>query len=155
MQNNSEVLTGLVVGRKRDGRCQYDPVLKQELVRRCLAPGVSVARMAMQHGINANLLRVWIMKSQGQRVISPLSDMPAKVLEISHPFVPVQIQAPAAPTRQAPPARLSCTQSSLPATLPMRMQVRLPNGVEVDLNEVRLDDLTGVMQMLSALPCSS
>ncbi len=155
MQNHSEVLIGLVVGRKRDGRCQYDPVLKQELVRRCLAPGVSVARMAMQHGINANLLRIWIMKSQGQSVISSPSDMPAKVPEISHPFVPVQIQAPAAPTMQAPPARMTRAHSSLPATLPMHMQVRLSNGIEVDLNEVRLDNLTAVMQMLSALPCSS
>lgn len=118
MQNNTEVLIGLVVGRRRDGRCQYDPVLKQELVRRCLAPGVSVARMAMQHGIHANLLRIWIMKSQGQSVISPPLDMPAKVPDISHPFVPVQIQAPAAPTMQAPPARVSRAQSSLPATLP-------------------------------------
>jgi transposase len=155
MQNNSEVLTGLVVGRKRDGRCQYDPVLKQELVRRCLVPGVSVARMAMQHGINANLLRLWIMKSQGQSVISPPSDMPAKGPEISHAFVPVQLQASAAPTMQAPPARMARAQSSLPATLSMRMHVRLPNGVEVDLGEACLDDLTGVMQILSALPCSS
>jgi hypothetical protein len=37
----------------------------------------------------------------------------------------------------------------------MRIQVRLPNGVEVDLGETRLDELTGVMQILSALPCSS
>ncbi len=56
---------------------------------------------------------------------------------------------------QTMPARLSRAQSSLPATLPLRMQVRLPNGVEVDLGEACLDDLTGVMQMLSALPCSS
>lgn len=155
MQNNSEVLVGLVVGRKRDGRCQYDPVVKQELVRRCMAPGVSVARMAMQHGINANLLRVWIMKSQGQSAVSPLSDVPATGPEVSHAFVPVQIQAPAALTMQAPPAHLRHTQSSLPTSLPIRMQVRLPNGVQVDLSETRLDDLTGVMQMLSALPCSS
>ena len=155
MQNNSEVLIGLVVGRKRDGRCQYDPVLKQELVRRCIAPGVSVARMAMQHGINANLLRVWIMKSQGQSVVNPQSDVPATGPEVPHAFVPVQIQPSGAPTMQIMPARLLRTQSSLPAPLPMRMQVRLPNGVEVDLGEACLDDLTGVMQMLSALPCSS
>jgi transposase len=155
MQNNSEVLSGLVVGHKRDGRCRYDPDVKQELVRRCMAPGVSVARMAMQHGINANLLRLWIMKSQERSVISPHPGVPAKGQEISHAFVPVQIQAPGAPTTQSVPARMSRAQSSLPATLPLRMQVRLPNGVEVDLGDARLDDLTGVMQMLSALPCSS
>ena len=155
MQNDSEVLGGLVVGHKRDGRCRYDPEVKQELVRRCMVPGVSVARMAMQHGVNANLLRLWIMKCQGQSVIGPQSEVSAKGLETSHAFVPVQIQAPVATTTQDTPARLSCAQSSLLATRPMRMQVRLPNGVEVDLSEARLDDLTGVMKMLIALPCSA
>lgn len=155
MQNNSEVLSGLVVGHKRDGRCRYDPEAKQELVRRCMQPGVSVARMAMQHGINANLLRLWIMKSQGRSVIDPQSGVSAKGLETLPAFVPVQIQAPVSPTTQDMPACISRAHSSLPATRPMRMQVRLPNGVEVDLIEACLDDLTGVMQMLSALPCSS
>jgi hypothetical protein len=50
MQRNSEVLNGLVVGHKRDGRCRYDPQVKQELVRQCMMPGVSVARMAMHLG---------------------------------------------------------------------------------------------------------
>ena len=60
MVKDSEVLSGLVPGRLRDGRCRYDPQVKQELVRRCLQPGVSVAKLAMQHGVNANLLRKWI-----------------------------------------------------------------------------------------------
>lgn len=50
----------LVVGRKRDGRHCYDPEAKRELVEACLRPGVSVAGMALEHGINANLLRKWI-----------------------------------------------------------------------------------------------
>ena len=56
MQKSTEVLSGLVVGHKSDGRCWYDPQVKQELVRQCMRPGVSVARMAMQHAVNANLL---------------------------------------------------------------------------------------------------
>lgn len=63
MQNNLEILSGLVVGHKRNGRCRYDPQVKQELIRQCMMPGVSLARMTMQHGINANLLRMWITKS--------------------------------------------------------------------------------------------
>jgi transposase len=54
---NAELLSRLVVGRKQDGRCKYDPLAKQALVGECLKPGVSVARMAMLYGINANLLR--------------------------------------------------------------------------------------------------
>lgn len=155
MQNNSEVLNGLVVGHKRDGRCRYDPEVKQELVRQCMQPGVSVARMAMQNGINANLLRLWIMKSQGRSVIREQSGAPANELEIAHAFVPVQIQAPVAPTTQTEPANKPHTQRHLPATPLMCMKVRLPNGVKVDLGETRLDDLTDVMQMLNALPCSN
>ena len=64
MQKNSKVLSGLVVGHKSDGRCRYDPQVKQELILQCMKPGVSVARMAMQHAVNANLLRTWITKAQ-------------------------------------------------------------------------------------------
>jgi transposase len=55
-----DVVPNLIVGHKSDGRCVYDREAKQELVRRCQQPGVSVARMALAHGLNANLLRKWI-----------------------------------------------------------------------------------------------
>jgi len=57
---SAELKRRLVSGRKRDGRCAYDPVAKAELVQSCMQPGVSVSRMALQYGINANLLRRWI-----------------------------------------------------------------------------------------------
>jgi hypothetical protein len=69
MENESEVLSGLVLGRMRDGRCRYDPQVKQELVRRCLQPGVSVAAMAMRRGVNANLLRKWISHWQSRNAM--------------------------------------------------------------------------------------
>lgn len=50
----------LVVKHGRDGRCIYDDDAKQELIELCLRPGASVARLALDHGINANLLRNWI-----------------------------------------------------------------------------------------------
>jgi transposase len=34
------------------------------------------------------------------------------------------------------------------------MQVRLPNGVEFNLGEASVEELSPVMQMLSKLPCS-
>jgi len=55
-----DVVPNLLLGHKRDGRCVYDREAKQELVRRCQQPGVLVARMALAHGLNANLLRKWI-----------------------------------------------------------------------------------------------
>ena len=57
---DKEVVRRLVMGRKNDGRAVYDPKAKAEVVRACMKPGVSVARMALQCGVNANLLRRWI-----------------------------------------------------------------------------------------------
>ena len=62
-----DVVPGLVRGRKRDGRSIYDRRAKQELVRRCQQPGVSVAATALAHGLNANLLRKWITMASGGR----------------------------------------------------------------------------------------
>jgi transposase-like protein len=46
-----------------NGRCRYDPEAKRELVEACLQPGISVARMALEHGINANLLRDHLLEA--------------------------------------------------------------------------------------------
>lgn len=55
-----DIVPNLVVGQKRNGRCVYDREAKAELIRRCQQPGVSVAGIALAHGLNANLLRKWI-----------------------------------------------------------------------------------------------
>jgi transposase-like protein len=60
MEHSMELVANLVRGRKSNGRCVYHAAAKRELVRRCLEPGVSVAGIALAHGINANLLRKWI-----------------------------------------------------------------------------------------------
>ena len=62
-----DVVPGLVRGQRRDGRCVYDKQAKRELVRRCKQPGVSVAGMALAHGLNANLLRKWITVASTRR----------------------------------------------------------------------------------------
>ncbi|MGZ8219137.1 transposase [Methylomagnum sp.] len=48
--------------------CRYDPEAKRELVEACLRPGVSVARVALAHGANANLLRKW-MGDSGEKAV--------------------------------------------------------------------------------------
>ncbi|MNL50892.1 Transposase [compost metagenome] len=61
-----ELRSRLVVGRKSDGRGVYDEAAKKELIVACLKQGVSVARMAMEHGVNTDLLRTWIAAYQRQ-----------------------------------------------------------------------------------------
>ena len=109
---NAELLARLVVGRKRDGRCTYDPLAKQALVDECLQPGVSVARVAMLYSVNANLLRTSLAKS-GQL-------NPGKALAPAAAFVAVQVTEPAAPATTNAPVALC-------------LHVRLPNGVALDV----------------------
>ena len=56
-----EIIPNLIRGQKRNGRCIYDRAAKRELICRCLHPGVSLAGMALAHGLNANLLRKWVV----------------------------------------------------------------------------------------------
>ena len=50
----------------RNGKRMYVREFKLGLVRRCLGPGVSVSAVAIEHGINTNLLRKWIDKHAGE-----------------------------------------------------------------------------------------
>lgn len=72
-EKDTELLKRLVVGQKRDGCRCYDKEAKRELIEACMRPGVSVARMALRHGVNANLLRTWIgqYEQQGQTLRFP------------------------------------------------------------------------------------
>lgn len=153
MENNSEILSGLVLGRIRDGRCRYDPQVKQELVRRCLQPGVSVAAMAMQHGVNANLLRKWITQRQSRNAITVGQAVSQETPQSSSAFLAVQVHSGSTNARVAVPTKTSAASNNPPAQS-MHLRVQLPNAVEVDLGATRMQDLLAIMQTLCSLPCS-
>ena len=44
---------------KPDTRRRHDPELKRQVLAECAAPGASVAKVAMTHGINANVVHRW------------------------------------------------------------------------------------------------
>ena len=63
--NSAEVPGQLRVVRVlRNGKRWFDPVEKERLIDACLEPGVSVAGLALAHGINANQLRKWVKLRQ-------------------------------------------------------------------------------------------
>lgn len=128
-ESTTELYRPLVIGRKRDGRNCYDPEAKRELVKACLGPGVSVARLAMQHGVNANLLRTWIgrYRKQCETQGGSAAALPA--------FVPVVTARPTAQMR-----------TGLSATL--------PNGIVLDLSGIEAGEVPRVLACLAALPCS-
>jgi len=67
----AELRGRLGVERKSDGRSVYDEAAKKELIVACLKRGVSVARTAMEHGVNTNLLRTWIAAYQRRSTRGP------------------------------------------------------------------------------------
>lgn len=129
----TELKERLVVGRKRDGRNCYDPQAKRELIEASLRPGVSVAKLALVHGINANLLRKWISKYQRQ-VLAGGSPPPSAAMAAS--FIPVVTVAPRSPI------------------VPTELVARLPNGVRLEWSALPADQLAPILRLLSTLPCS-
>jgi transposase len=110
----------------RNGRRRYDLASKQRLVEACLQPGVSLASTAMQHGVNANVLRKWVAKRQLQ-IGDGLSASP----EPAGPaFIPVIEGSRAAPAAAGVGAVVTCPAVG---SLPARLKVSLPNGVTLTL----------------------
>jgi transposase len=135
-ENPTELTQRLVVGHKRDGRSCYDKEAKRELIEACLRPGVSIARMGLQHGINANLLRTWITRYRRQREIEVGRPAQKEVIGASA-FVPV--------VATNVPARASV----------VRLGAQLPNGVKLELGAAEPGDLVVLLRLLCELPCSS
>lgn len=164
MTKNTELKERLIKGRKRDGRCIYDEQAKSELIRACLKRGVSVARMALEHGINANMLRTWIAHHQRQELRSPSSEQagekatfdpvatPASKVEVvKEPDASMIIESPV--PAFVPVVQASIAVSPVPA-LAIGLHVRLPNGVQFDLDEASLTELSSVLQILGRMKCS-
>jgi len=70
-------------------RRRYSPQLKAQILAECEAPGASVAKVAMAHGINANIVHGW-------RKLARQGDAATGLVQ--REFVPVAV-APAPETR--------------------------------------------------------
>ena len=114
MTEKPDLVEGLIVKPGAHGRRTYSRAAKRELVERCKVPGVSVAGLALLHGINANLLRRWIerfgneSRDAGERrtqrrvallpvtMVEPSSPPPAaaaeSVIEISFRSATIRLQ---------------------------------------------------------------
>ena len=119
------MVDGLVVRASPDGgRRTYSADAKRTLVRLCLQPGVSVAALALSHGINANLLRRWIVR------YSPELGVKAAVTPT---LLPVSTSAP------VPPSRTPDTPDSFIEISFMDMTVRVRGTVDAQALRVVLD----------------
>ena len=94
MLKNSEILTASPSRTHRTYSAQF----KAELVAACGQPGVSIAALAGQHAMNANVLHRWLKEYQrsGRHQLAAYS--PAGALEMTSPvaaFIPLRLPAAA------------------------------------------------------------
>ncbi|WP_126243062.1 transposase [Burkholderia gladioli] len=162
-----------VVRQNSDGRRRYDEKGKRALVEAALRPGVSVARLAQEHGINANLLRKWISKylMEREKGLVPASqdndadghDLPPAVevvdgVAIDLPGSLKRISATATAPASAFVPVVSAPSLTPPtsASMTLALHVRLFNGVELELGKAiaTVDELTTLVQILGRMPCS-
>ncbi|KAA8734689.1 transposase [Acinetobacter qingfengensis] len=64
-------------------RRTFTTEFKQHLIELCQQPDTSVAKVAMQHQVNANLLHKWIRQSRS--IVPALKSLPSP----QHDFLPV------------------------------------------------------------------
>ena len=77
----------------RQRRRRHSDEFKAAVVAECARPGVSIARVALSHGLNANLLRRWVV--DGERVEPSAGTQPAATIEMARrSFVAVPLEAP-------------------------------------------------------------
>jgi len=57
----------LSVVKLQQKRKRYTKVFKQRVIAACAQPGASVARVALNNGLNANMLRKWIRLDQSKQ----------------------------------------------------------------------------------------
>ncbi len=77
-------------GRRR--RRQHSALFKAEAVGACQQAGVSIAAVALARGVNASLLRRWVMQAErGKGPIAIRPTLPSAAVTIPESFVPVQL----------------------------------------------------------------
>ena len=72
-------------------RTSYPKPLKAQIVQECLQPGVSMASVALRHGINANLARKWIPLYHDVQAPALPAFVPIKMEPIARPDQPLLV----------------------------------------------------------------
>jgi transposase-like protein len=66
-------------------RTSYPKPFKAQIVQECLQPGVSMASVALRHGINANLVRKWIPAYRDRQAPALPAFVPMKLAPTTQP----------------------------------------------------------------------
>ena len=118
MSDDGQKLRVRLVG--RNGRRRFETTSKERLVAACLEPGVSVSRLALEHGVNANLLRKWIKKRTETQSLPPALLRQSSMAAMDLP-------------RACDGVRGSASKRAAPFSSPAKVSASLPNGVKLTL----------------------
>ncbi|WP_405126645.1 IS66-like element accessory protein TnpA [Ralstonia pseudosolanacearum] len=136
-----------------NGKRTFDAEDKRRLIEACRQPGVSLSRMALKAGVNANQLHKWVY-GRGRRRRNEAAAADDDVSTRSA-FIPVvtmgdtAVPASVKPARTAPLRDEAASPSSHVAAS-ARLTAQLPNGVTVAL-ECCGQDAGLVKAMIEAL----
>jgi transposase len=88
--NTSEQAVSMARRRRR----RHSAAFKADAVAACLQPGVSIAAVALSRGLNANLLRRWVVEAEQTGTALPVNPSTASI-GASNGFVPVALSSSA------------------------------------------------------------
>lgn len=85
--------TSMIEAPARRRRRRHSAEFRAEVVRACLQPGVSMASVALAHGLNATMLRKWVVDAEGGSRVLERPRPPASTAEVapSPSFVALQL----------------------------------------------------------------
>lgn len=98
---------------RRKGCPNYSPEFKQQLVAASCEPGISISKLALENGINANLLFKWRQQWREGKLLSPSSESP-QLLPVTLDATSVQPEPHAADSE---PLSISCEVTFRQGTL--------------------------------------
>ena len=85
----------------RQRRREHSAEFKAKVVATCGKPGVSIAAVALENGLNANLLRRWVVAAEQQAKPSEaVMASPAPLAIENRAFIPLQVESSAINTAQ-------------------------------------------------------
>ena len=98
---------------KADTRRRYSMATKAQVVAECAEPGASVAKIAMAHGINANVVHRWRKLARGGdvKIVSKAGEFIALPMTMGSASGPPTAPAPAVPDLQVELRRGAITMS--------------------------------------------
>ena len=99
----SDMQKNMTPGRRK-GCPNYSPEFKKQLVAASCEPGISISKLALENGINANLLFKWRQHWREGKLLLPSSESP-QLLPVTLDAAAVQ---PEPPTESPEALSISC-----------------------------------------------